>query len=542
MAKEEEMGGEQAELSGPDLAFGVSESEVGDGEILLGHAHGEAVLLARVGDDFFAVGATCTHYGGPLGEGILVGHQVRCPWHHGAFDVRTGEAERAPALRPLPCWTVERDGDTVRIGRRKEEAGTKELNGRRAATRSKEGLPDSVVIVGAGAAGTAAAEMLRRQGFQGRVTLLGAEDTDPYDRPNCSKDYLAGNAPEEWMPLWPANFYADNGIELVRGARVAAIDPKARTVKALGGREFAWDALVLATGSDPVRLPLATHNLPHVHYLRTLADSRAIIAAAERAKRAVVVGGSFIGLETAASLRARGLEVNLVAPEEHPMEKVLGPDLGRWVRSIHEEHGVVFHLGTTVANIAAKEVVLKNGTKLDADLVVVGIGVRPTLALAAWAKLGVEDGVTVDDRLRTTVPGIWAAGDIARWPDPHTGRRIRVEHWVVAERQGQAAARNIMGADQPFSMVPFFWSAHYDAVVAYVGHAEKWERTTLDGDPAAMDCTVAFHEGGRVTAAATIFRDAASLRAEQLMERDDWQALERLVSPPASATPPASAV
>jgi NADPH-dependent 2,4-dienoyl-CoA reductase/sulfur reductase-like enzyme/nitrite reductase/ring-hydroxylating ferredoxin subunit len=536
------MGAEQAELSGPDLALGVPAGGIADGEMLLGHAAGEAVLLARVGEDFFAVGAACTHYGGPLAEGILVGHQVRCPWHHAAFDVRTGEAQRAPALRPLPCWSVEREGGTIRVARRQPEAGTKEENTRRSAARSGSALPDSVVIVGAGAAGSAAAEMLRREGFQGRVTLLGAEDADPYDRPNCSKDYLAGNAPEEWMPLWPADFYADNGIELVRGARVAAIDPKARTVKALGGREYGWDALILATGCDPVRLPLATHNLPHVHYLRTLADSRAIIAAAEHAKRVVVVGGSFIGMETAASLRARGLEVHLVAPEQHPMEKVLGPDLGRWVRSVHEEHGVTFHLATTVANVAAKTVALKDGTKIDTDLVVVGIGVRPSLALAAWAGLGVDDGVTVDERLRTTAPGIWAAGDIARWPDPHTGRRIRVEHWVVAQRQGQAAARNILGADEAFDMVPFFWSAHYDAVVAYVGHAEKWDRATLDGDPAAMDCTVAFHEGDRVTAAATVFRDTVSLRAERLMERDEWKALERLVAPSADAAPPLASV
>jgi NADPH-dependent 2,4-dienoyl-CoA reductase/sulfur reductase-like enzyme/nitrite reductase/ring-hydroxylating ferredoxin subunit len=537
------MGAEQAELSGPDLARGVAAGEVADGEMLLGHAEGEPVLLARVGEDFFAVGASCTHYGGPLAEGILVGHQVRCPWHHAAFDVRSGEAERAPALRPLPCWSVERDGDTVRVSGRKPQAGTKEENARRSpALAARPGLPDSVVIVGAGAAGSAAAEMLRREGFQGRVTLIGAEDTDPYDRPNCSKDYLAGNAPEEWMPLWPADFWADNGIELVRGTRVAAIDPAGRTVKTLVGREYAWDALLLATGCDPVRLPLATHNLPHVLYLRTLADSRAVIAAAEHARTAVVVGGSFIGMETAAALRTRGLEVHLVAPEQHPMEKTLGPDLGRWVRSIHEQHGVRFHLATTVANVAAKEVLLKDGTKIQADLVVVGIGVRPTLALAAWAKLGVNDGVSVDEQLRTTAPGIWAAGDIARWPDAHTGRPVRVEHWVVAQRQGQTAARNILGAGEAFGMVPFFWSAHYDATVAYVGHAEKWDRAVLDGDPAALDCTVAFHEGPRVTAAATIFRDTVSLPAERLMERDEWTALARLLEPGGRLSPPLAGV
>jgi NADPH-dependent 2,4-dienoyl-CoA reductase/sulfur reductase-like enzyme len=276
--------------------------------------------------------------------------------------------------------------------------------------------------------------------------------------------------------------------------------------------------LLLATGAEPVRLDIPGAQLPHVHVLRSLSDSRAIIAGAKEAQRAVVIGASFIGLEVAASLRTREIEVHVVAPEQRPLERVLGREYGDFIRAIHEEHGVVFHLGESASAIEARNVKLKGGATLAADLVVVGIGVRPRIQLAESAGLRVDRGVTVNEMLETGAPGIFAAGDIARWPDPHTGENLRIEHWVVAERQGQTAARNILGQRQRFSDIPFFWSQHYDVPIAYIGHAEKWDDLDIEGDIMGRDCLVRYRRNGKVLAVASIFRDLDNLKEEAGME------------------------
>lgn len=503
------MADQQAPPAGPDLSKGVTPSEF-TGQMLLGHVGDEEVLLVRSGPEIYAIGAHCTHYHGPLAEGLVTGDTVRCPWHHACFDLRTGEATRAPALTPVAVWKVELQGDRVFVREKREQP--------RPQVRPATDVPGRIVIVGGGAAGFAAAEMLRRQDYRGSIVMLSSDAAAPVDRPNLSKDYLAGSAPEDWLPLRPDDFYQEAKIDLRINTEATSIDTKARHVVTSGGETIPYDRLLLATGAEPVRLQIPGIDQPHVHVLRSLADSRAIIARTEGARRAVVIGASFIGLEAAASLRARDIEVHVVGLEQRPMERVLGPELGDFVRALHEEHGVIFHLGDTVTAIDGKRATLKSGGVIEADIVVVGVGVRPRLGLAENAGLAIDRGVTVDAYLETSVPGIYAAGDIARWPDPHSGENIRVEHWVVAERQGQTAARNMLGHRERFDAVPFFWSQHYDVPINYVGHAEKWDEIAVDGDIAGRDCLLRYKRGGRVLAVASIYRDVASLDAELAME------------------------
>jgi NADPH-dependent 2,4-dienoyl-CoA reductase/sulfur reductase-like enzyme/nitrite reductase/ring-hydroxylating ferredoxin subunit len=499
---------EQAPPAGPDLAQGVVLGDF-DGETLLGHVGDHDVLLVRSGAEIFAIDPHCSHYHGPLADGLVIGNSIRCPWHHACFDLRSGEATRAPALIALAVWQVEHEGDRIFVQKKREQPKPR---------KGAVDAPGKIVIVGGGAAGFAAAEMLRRQAFRGSIVMLSNDDAPPVDRPNLSKDYLAGSAQEDWLPLRPDGFYAEASIDLRLESNVASIDTKERNVVIVGGGAIPYDRLLLATGAEPVRLPIPGADLPHVHVLRSLADCRAIIETAKGARRAIVIGASFIGLEAAAALRARDIEVHVVAPEQRPMERVLGPDMGEFVRALHEEHGVIFHLGDTVAAIDGKRATLKSGGVLEAELVVVGVGVRPRLGLAEQAGLKIDRGVAVNAFLETSVAGIYAVGDIARWPDPHSKENIRVEHWVVAERQGQTAARNMLGQQEVFDAVPFFWSQHYDVPINYVGHAEQWDEIAVEGDIAGKDCLLKYKTKGRVLAVASIYRDLASLQAELAME------------------------
>ncbi|MGX9115289.1 FAD-dependent oxidoreductase [Mesorhizobium sp. BHbsci] len=499
--------------NGPDLVEGIALTDLPDGGKILGHCRDEQVLLVRRGAEVFAIGATCTHYGGPLADGLVVEDTVRCPWHHACFDLRTGEALRPPAFNPLACWSVEQRDDRIFVGEKRKRTAPKQRNG------SSGQVPQRIVIVGGGAAGFAAAEKLRREHYQGSIVMLSNDEAPPVDRPNLSKDYLAGKAPEDWIPLRGESFYSRNDIDLRLNANVASIDARSGEVVLADGARTPYDRLLLATGAEPVRLTIPGANLPHVHTLRSFADCRAIIERATTARRAVVLGASFIGLEVAAALRSRDIEVHVVAPEKRPMERVLGPQMGDFIRALHEENGVVFHLEDTASSIDGNKVKLSSGDTLAADFVVAGIGVRPRTGLAETAGLILDRGVVVNAFLETSAPGIFAAGDIARWPDPHSGENILVEHWVVAERQGRTAALNMLGHREKFVAVPFFWSQHYDVPINYVGHAAQWDEIVVDGDVIAKDCLLRFKRKGRTLAVASIFRDIESLGAEVEMER-----------------------
>jgi NADPH-dependent 2,4-dienoyl-CoA reductase/sulfur reductase-like enzyme/nitrite reductase/ring-hydroxylating ferredoxin subunit len=496
-----------------DFRQGVAVNDLANGAILRGVVGAEDAILIRRGDDFFAIGAQCSHYHGELADGLIVDDTIRCPLHHACFSLRTGTALRAPALDAVACWRTERVADRVFAREKLKQQIAPIL----AAVPSAAALA-SVVIVGGGAAALAAADMLRRENYAGPIIMFSADDSAPYDRPNLSKDFLTGNAPADWIPLRSPDWYQGQGIDLRLNSRVAQVDPHAKHVTLADGRQISFGALLLATGADPVQLDIpTTGDMPRL-YLRSFSDSRAIVAAAAAAKRALIVGSSFIGLEVAASLRQRGVEVHVVSPDSVPLQRVMGAEIGSFVQSLHEARGVKFHLGTSVARIEDRQVILQNGSVVSADLMVLGVGVRPNLQLAQQAGIALERGISVDAFLQTSLPGIYAAGDVARWPDPHSGERIRVEHWVVAQQQGQTAARNMLGARQPFDAVPFFWSQHFDVTINYSGHAENWTAIEVNGSLQARDCAVTVRRDDRTVAVATIGRDMENLKAERSLE------------------------
>jgi NADPH-dependent 2,4-dienoyl-CoA reductase/sulfur reductase-like enzyme/nitrite reductase/ring-hydroxylating ferredoxin subunit len=526
------------ELTGPDLTQGLEISSIRPGQLIAGHAFGEPVLLVHVEPNWFAVGSKCTHYGGPLAEGVLVSETIRCPWHHACFELHNGAASRAPALNDLPTYDVAIESDVVRVTRKRDHGQVKGEAHRALVSCLPERVlfeekatfgPESVVIIGGGAAGNACAEMLRREGYRGPVTIVDPDSDAPYDRPNLSKDYLAGNAPEEWLPLHPREFYAAQHIEILSGVEATEIDIASKTVSLSDGSRRQYGCLLIATGATPIRLDISGGD--RISYLRSLADCRAIIGKLDAAKTVVVIGASFIGLEVAASLVTRGLKVAVAGLETLPLERVLGTELGSLVKNVHEQQGVTFFLGRSVTAIEEKSVVLDDGTRVEADLVVAGVGVRPNLKLAESAGLMLDNGLAVNEFLETSASGVFAAGDVARWPDAYSDLRLRIEHWVVAERQGQVVARNMLGARDRFDDIPFFWSAHYDKLsIQYIGHVERWDTIRIDGDVAKMDCAVSYMVGAKRRAMATINRDHENLETEVELET------ELLLKPPPPIT------
>lgn len=494
---------------GPDFSQGVALADIPADGKLAGHVAGEAALLLRTAGGLRLVGAHCTHYGAPLIEGRVEGDHVHCPWHHACFDLRNGAAAGAPAFAPLPAWRSEVVGDKVFA------RDPIPLPAPAASRESRDALPRRILVIGGGAAGYAAARRLRELGFDGKLTMLSADSDLPCDRPNLSKDFLAGKAPAEWIPLQDAQAYRDQDIDLHLACEVASIDPAARVARSSQG-EFGYDALLLATGAEPRRLDLPGFDSASVFVLRSLADATAIVEAASRARTVAFVGAGFIGLEAAAALRSRGLEVAVVAPEAIPMERVLGAQLGAHIAGLHRRHGVAMHLGRKPTALQSGQLRLDDDTRIAADLVIVGAGVVPRTQLAAKAGMHVDNGIIVDATLQTSVPGHYAAGDVASYP--RAGGRARVEHWVHAERMGQHAAGNMLGAGRAFDDVPFFWTHQYDLELRVSGHLSGWDEVRLDGDLVAGDFMVRYYRDGKPIAAATAGRDQALLEFEQALQ------------------------
>lgn len=378
---------------------------------------------------------------------------------------------------------------------------------------------DTFVIVGAGLAGAKAAETLRIEGFDGRVVLVGDEPERPYERPPLSKDYLRGEAPRDKVYVHDEAFYTEHDIELLTATAVALIDTAASEVVLAGDQRLRFDRLLLTTGAAPRRLTVPGADLDGVHYLRDLRDADALRERLTGGGSAVVVGAGWIGAEVAASARQKGLDVTVVEPASVPLERVLGPQVGAVYRDLHRDHGVAFALGSGVDTFEGKsrvEVVrTSNGRVIGCDVVIVGVGVMPDTALAEQAGLTVDNGVVVDEQLRSSVPTIFAAGDVANAYHPLYGRHVRVEHWANALHQGPAAARSMLGAGEPYARVPYFYSDQYDLGMEYSGLAQGTDEVIFRGDPASREFIAFWLHDERVAAAmnANVWDVTDTLRA-----------------------------
>lgn len=478
------------------------------------------ILLVHVDGKFHAVGAHCTHYGAPLEKGALCGHHVICPWHHAWFDITNGNLIEPPALDALPHYEVKINGNDVQVKLPENDSPNRVPQ-----MVSSDLTADKrvFVIIGGGASGYAAAQTMREDGFKGRIKMITPETRTPYDRPNLSKDYLAGDAQPEWMPLRPDDFFKKHDIELLMEKTVKRVNHSAKEVILNDGEKISYDKLLVATGGRPRELKVPGSDLKNIFVLRSFAQADKNIANVEGAKNVVVIGASFIGMETAASLQSRGLQVTVVAPGNLPFEKTMGPEIGKYFKNLHEKNGVRFKLGSEAKSFEGigkvEAVVLENDEKIEADLVIVGIGVIPITDFLTDFEKEKDGGVKVDEHLQLT-EDLYVTGDIAHILNPRTRERYRIEHWRYALQQGRAAGHNMAGKKVDFTAVPFFWTAHFGISLRYLGHAKGWDEIVYEGDPAQPPFLAFFTKNDRITAIAGIERDTDMAYLEQLMKDD----------------------
>ena len=492
-------------------------NDLQDGEMKEVEVDGLKILLTRLEGTFYAIGGECSHYGGPLAEGVLNGVHVTCPWHQARFHVKTGGVADPPALDSMARFETKVQGDRVILVLPEKAAGTVTP-----AMVKRNDQADSrlFVIIGGGAAGNAAAQKLRQVAYQGRILLISQESRLPYDRPSLSKGYLAGDMEADSLPLRSETFYREADIEVLLGQRVSQVNPANKSIIFEHGESLTYDALLLATGGRPKALNVPGAGLANVFTLRSADDCDQIIQAATQASQAVVVGTSFIGMETAAALRKRGLSVTVVGRGSVPFKQTLGPEIGAMFQKIQEDKGVSFKLGRRVARLEGearvKAVVLDDGERLPADLVLVGIGVDPATDYLQGVATNPDGSVTVDKYL-AAADGLYAAGDIARFPDWRTGESIRIEHWQVAETHGFTVALNMSGQQTEFKGVPFFWTEQFEPYLFYVGHVTDWDEIIWHGKAADRKFVAFYVKNDRVLAAAGCGYDHGMAYITELM-------------------------
>jgi len=481
---------------------------------------GRTILLIRIGDDYRAFGGSCPHYGAPLTDGAHSGERIVCPWHHATFDIKSGDKLEPPAFDHLPTYSVSKKGDDVVVEIPESASGT-----RPSARTTKNSGADgrTFVIVGAGAAGYAAADALRQNKYQGRIVMITREKDPPYDRPNLSKGFLSGEYGDDSMPLRSKSFYDEADIELLLDTTVTKVDVKRKRVTTKTGATMSYDAVLLATGGKP-RIPdIPGVKLKNIFTLRSYADARNIIAAANNANRAAVIGAGFIGTETAYALSRHNIKVSLIAPEQVPFERVLGREIGEIFQTAHTEYGAQVLMGQTVARFEGKEnvkkIILESGDAIDVDLVVVGIGIAPATDYVEGLPLNDDGSITVDKYMRAA-PDVYAAGDIARFPYRQTGDSIRIEHWRTALQHGHVAGCNMAGISTEYDSVPFFWTMQAGLGLQYVGHAQTWDEIIIDGEIAEKNFLAYYVAKGKVHAVAAMGRDREMAAIQEVMRLD----------------------
>lgn len=488
------------------------------GEMQQVSAFDREILLTRAEAGFSAIAAHCSHYGAPLAKGVLHGDRVVCPWHNACFEAATGKQLEPPGRDNLAQYTVQVDSGTVYI--EKPIPDSEHLEPQMAKPDSQQS-DRTFVLVGGGAAGCAAAEMLRQVDFQGRIVMLTADSELPYDRTKLSKAALQSDQFEGPDLLRSASFYEQHGIEVKTAAKVTQLNVESQQLTYGDGETLSYDALLLATGGKVRKIPVDGADLENVFTLRQAEDTQKILKAAQSAQKAVIIGAGFIGMEVAASLRQQGLEVTVVAPGEVPFEKVLGRSVGQMFQQVHKENGVQFKLGCKAESFTGENrveaVVLDNGETLPADMVVVGIGVQPATDFVEGIALNDKDHSIPVNQYLQAAPNVYAAGDIAQFPHFMTGEPVRIEHWRLAMQHGRIAACNMAGQTVPFEAVPFFWTGQFDLKLRYIGHAEKFDDVIIQGSLKEKSFLAFYVQSDQVLAVSGIGRDQDIVAISELM-------------------------
>lgn len=488
------------------------------------------ILLARLEDNkFYATGANCTHSGAPLAKGVLSGERVVCPWHNACFNITTGDQEQPPGLDALPSFPVYIEGENVII-ELPENVPSQRIH----QMAKHDPSVDSRVfaIIGTGAAGNMAAETLRREGFEGQIFLITKEEKLPYDRTKLSKKYLQGDASAEDLPQRSCEFYQEYNIELRCGRAVTQVNPNLKTITFEDQSKLSYDKLLVATGGKAVQLDVPGADLDNIYTLHQLNDASQILEEIEQVKNAVVIGSSFIGMEAAASLTKQGIAVTVVSPDSVPFEKILGEKVGKMFQKLHEENGVSFKLGTKITQFdgvgKVKAAITEDGEHISTDLVIVGIGVQPITQFLEGVKINDKDNSVIVNEYLQASEDIYAAGDIAQFPDQPTGKMTRIEHWRLAAQHGRIAAQNMLGKQIKFAGIPFFWSGQYDLKLRYAGHAEEWDEVIIDGDLNQQEFIAFYVKENQVLAVAGCGRDRDIAAITELMRLQQMLTADRV--------------
>ncbi len=506
--------------------FAATTTELQDGQMKEVQAGETKILLAKVDGKYYAVGAVCPHYKAPLVKGALCGTRLYCPWHHSAFDITNGNVCEPPAIDGLPRYKTRIENDQIFVQITEEK--TEDINTNLSVTDSR-----TFIMLGGGAAGLMAVQTLRSEGFNGKLIMITKEDTLPYDRTALSKKFMTGKAKPEELLLRKEDFFEKHKIEIEKNKEVKHVDADSKRIRFFDGSSIQYDTMMIATGGEPNKLTIAGAGLKNVFTLRSAEDAERILETAKNVKKVCIIGASFIGMETAASLQTLGLEVTVIAKESTPFEKNFGVEIGDVFYNMHKEKGVVIKTNAEVEKIEGKNtveaIVLKNSERIETELVIAGIGVHPRTDFITGVKLNEKDkSVLVDEYLQAAY-NLFAAGDIARFPDAKTNQNMRIEHWRLAQQHGRIAAMNMLGkTSSVHDIVPFFWTNQFEKRLSYVGHAEDWDEIVIDGDIQNQKFIAFYVKEGKVLAAASMNRDVESDKIEELMRTQKLMSVDEI--------------